>query len=104
MADEPMKIPGPDHPISIDANRSRVVVIVAGYVVADTREALTLGEAHYCVTASVRLQVETDKFLDQEVDEQPPANGQLAAERVQRIGGKRRHGEVGENFHEPSFL
>jgi hypothetical protein len=54
--------------------------------------------------ASVRLQVETDEFLDQEVDEQPPANGQLAAERVQHTDGKRGHGEVGENFHEPSFL
>jgi hypothetical protein len=28
MADKPMKIPGPDHPISIEANPSRVVVKV----------------------------------------------------------------------------
>src|SRR3984893_3935135 len=47
MADKPMKIPGPDHPISIDANPSRVVVAVGGKVIADTRDALTLREASY---------------------------------------------------------
>ena len=47
MTYKPMKIPGPDHPISIDANPSRVVVTVAGKVIADTRNALTLREASY---------------------------------------------------------
>ena len=47
MADKPMKIPGPDHPISIEANLSRVVVTVGGRVIADTRAALTLREASY---------------------------------------------------------
>jgi uncharacterized protein (DUF427 family) len=42
-----MKIPGPDHPISIVANPSRVVVKVGGKVIADTIEALTLTEAAY---------------------------------------------------------
>jgi uncharacterized protein (DUF427 family) len=44
---KPMKIPGPEHPISVERNPSRVVVAVAGRVIADTREALTLREAHY---------------------------------------------------------
>jgi uncharacterized protein (DUF427 family) len=47
MADKPMKIPGPDHPISIVANPSRVVVTVGGKAIADTRSALTLREASY---------------------------------------------------------
>jgi uncharacterized protein (DUF427 family) len=47
MADKPMKILGPDHPISIAANPSRVVVTVGGEVIADTRDALTLHEASY---------------------------------------------------------
>jgi uncharacterized protein (DUF427 family) len=47
MTDKPMKIPGPDHPISIDANRSRVVVTAGGKVIADSRDALTLREASY---------------------------------------------------------
>jgi uncharacterized protein (DUF427 family) len=42
-----VKIPGPDHPITIEHNPSRVVVTVAGEVIADTREAWTLREAHY---------------------------------------------------------
>jgi len=44
---KPIKIPGPDHPISVERNPSRIVVSVAGRVVADTREALTLSEARY---------------------------------------------------------
>ena len=42
-----IKIPGPDHPITIERNPARVVVTVAGRVIADTREALTLSEAQY---------------------------------------------------------
>lgn len=44
---KPVKIPGPDHPITIERNPARVVVTVAGRVIADTREALTLNESHY---------------------------------------------------------
>jgi uncharacterized protein (DUF427 family) len=44
---KPIKIPGPDHPITIERNHARIVVLVAGRVVADTREALTLREAAY---------------------------------------------------------
>jgi uncharacterized protein (DUF427 family) len=47
MADKVMKIPGPDHPISIEANPFRVVVEVGGKIIADTRHALTLREASY---------------------------------------------------------
>src|SRR6202158_3464494 len=47
ITDKPMKIPGPDHPITIEANSSRVVVTVGGKAIADTRAALTLREASY---------------------------------------------------------
>ena len=40
-------VPGPDHPITIERHPARVVVTVAGRVVADTREALALREADY---------------------------------------------------------
>ena len=46
-AAKPIKIPGPDHPITIERNPVRILVSVAGRVVADTREALTLREAAY---------------------------------------------------------
>jgi uncharacterized protein (DUF427 family) len=41
------KTPGPDHPITIAENSQRVVVTVAGKVIADTRAAVTLTEASY---------------------------------------------------------
>jgi uncharacterized protein (DUF427 family) len=47
MSDKPIKIPGPDHPITIDRNPARVVIRLGNHVVADTREALTLREASY---------------------------------------------------------
>lgn len=47
MQEKPVKIPGPDHPITIAANPARVVVKAAGRVIADTRAALTLCEARY---------------------------------------------------------
>jgi uncharacterized protein (DUF427 family) len=45
MAAKPIKIPGADHPITIEPNPARIVVSVAGRVIADTRNALTLREA-----------------------------------------------------------
>jgi uncharacterized protein (DUF427 family) len=47
MKEKQIRIPGPDHPISIQHNPARVVVSVAGRVVADTRNALTLREGAY---------------------------------------------------------
>ncbi len=40
-----MRVPGPDHPITIERNPNRVVVRLGGRIVADTRRALTLKEA-----------------------------------------------------------
>lgn len=40
-----MKIPGPDHPITVVPNPKRVRVVFNGRVVADTVRALTLKEA-----------------------------------------------------------
>jgi uncharacterized protein (DUF427 family) len=45
MTDKPIKSPGPDHPILIEPNPSRVVVKVGGKIIADTYDALTLREA-----------------------------------------------------------
>jgi uncharacterized protein (DUF427 family) len=47
MKEKQIKIPGPDHPISIQRNPARVVVSVAGRVIAETRNALTLRESDY---------------------------------------------------------
>ncbi|SNB68495.1 Uncharacterized conserved protein, DUF427 family [Arboricoccus pini] len=47
MADRIVKIPGADHPISIEPSGERIVVTVAGQIVADSRNALVLREADY---------------------------------------------------------
>ena len=47
MATKEMRLPGPDHPITVEPCPARVVVMVAGRVVADSRHALTLREAGY---------------------------------------------------------
>ena len=47
MTKRTVKIPGPDHPISIQPNRGRVVVTLGERVIADTCEALILREASY---------------------------------------------------------
>lgn len=42
-----MKLPGPDHPITIARNGGRVRVSFAGKTIAETANALTLKEASY---------------------------------------------------------
>jgi len=45
--DRQMKIPGPDHPITIAANDKRVTISAAGKTIVETHAALTLKEASY---------------------------------------------------------
>lgn len=47
MNSRPVKIPGPDHPITITTAGEHITVTVGGRCIADTREALTLNEAAY---------------------------------------------------------
>lgn len=47
METKSIKLPGSDHPITIEPNPARVAVSVAGRTIADTRSALTLKEASY---------------------------------------------------------
>ncbi|HUO23783.1 MAG TPA: DUF427 domain-containing protein [Caulobacteraceae bacterium] len=47
MPDRAIKIPGPDHPITVVVNPRRVVVKLGGRTIADTTRALTLQESSY---------------------------------------------------------
>ena len=47
METKVIKRPGPDHPITIEPNPARVIVSVAGRIIADTQNAFTLREASY---------------------------------------------------------
>jgi uncharacterized protein (DUF427 family) len=42
-----VKIPGPDHPITVAPNPNRIVVRFGGQIVADTKRALTMKESTY---------------------------------------------------------
>jgi uncharacterized protein (DUF427 family) len=55
MTDKPILQPGPEHPIAIERNPARVLVTVAGQVVADTHDALTLREAGYAPVQYIPL-------------------------------------------------
>jgi len=47
MLDRPVKIPSPEHPITIEHTAARVRVTLGEHVLADSRDALTLSEAQY---------------------------------------------------------
>ncbi len=47
MSERAVKIPGPDHPITIEDKQAHVIISAAGKVIADTHEALSLKEASY---------------------------------------------------------
>jgi uncharacterized protein (DUF427 family) len=59
MNGKPIKIPGPDHPITITPTKGQVTGTVNGKRIADTREALTLKEAAYprCNTSRARTSI-----------------------------------------------
>jgi uncharacterized protein (DUF427 family) len=47
VTEKTARIPGPDHPITIDRHPGRIVVTVADKIIADSTAALTLREASY---------------------------------------------------------
>ena len=47
MTAKPVKIPGPEHPITIERSTARITVSLGGRVLADTKDALVLREAAY---------------------------------------------------------
>jgi len=46
-----MKIPGPDHPITLDSAPGRVQALYAGHVIADSADVILLREADYPAVA-----------------------------------------------------
>ncbi|AOI95586.1 DUF427 domain-containing protein [Burkholderia sp. LA-2-3-30-S1-D2] len=85
----PVKSPGPDHPITIEPHPSRVVVKVAGKIVADTRHALALREASYPVVLYVPRE-DADMALLQRTDHATycPYKGDCAYYSIP-VGGER---------------
>jgi len=89
MTAKPIKIPGPDHPISVAPNPARVIVSVAGRVIADTRRALTLKESSYPAVQYIPRQ-DVDMVLLQRTDHATycPYKGECAYYSIP-VGGER---------------
>jgi uncharacterized protein (DUF427 family) len=89
MAEKTIRIPGPDHPITIERNPKRVVVTLGGQVIADTREALALREANYAAVLYVpRKDVAMDALERSETASYCPYKGEASYFSIPS-GGKR---------------
>jgi uncharacterized protein (DUF427 family) len=76
MAAPAHKIPGPDHPISIQPTLDRVVVKFAGEVIAESSRALTLREAKYPPVQYIpRGEVRMDRLVKTEHRSHCPYKG-----------------------------
>jgi uncharacterized protein (DUF427 family) len=94
MSDRQIKIPGPDHPIEIQPNPSRVVVTVGGKVIADTVEALTLSEAgHAAVQYVPRRDVDMTALARSDHTTYCPYKGEASYFSIP-IGGERSRNAV----------
>lgn len=87
-----MKIPGPDHPITIHLNPKRVRALYEGHVIADTGHALLLKEATYkAVQYFPREDVAMDFLSRTELSTHCPYKGDASYYSIARDG------EIAEN-------
>jgi uncharacterized protein (DUF427 family) len=94
MTTKTIKVPSPDHPITIEPNTAWVVVSVAGRVVARTREAFTLREGSYAPVQYIPRK-DVDMSLLQRTDHATycPYKGDCAYYSIP-IGGERSRNAV----------
>ena len=89
MNTRPERIPGPDHPISISHSDGRVLVKVAGHIIADTRAALRLQEASYPAVLYIpRADVDMSKLQRTEHTTYCPYKGDCSYYSIPSGGGK----------------
>ncbi len=92
MNDKPIRIPGPDHPISVERNPKRIVVTLDGKVIADTTAALTLREAAYPAVHYIpRADVAMDALARSDTQSYCPYKGDASYFSIARDG------EIAEN-------
>ncbi len=89
MVERIQKIPDARHPIELHQNSKRVVVTIAGEIVADTTRALALKEASYPVVLYIpREDVDMRRFSKSATQTWCPYKGE-ASYYSSEIGGKR---------------
>ena len=86
---KPVKLPGPDHPITLTPHPARVVVRAGGQVVADTRHAVALREAGYPPVLYVpRDDVDLDQLERTSRTTYCPYKGDAAYYSIPAAGGR----------------
>src|SRR3546814_15066918 len=89
MSARPIRIPGPDHPITIERADGRIVVTVAAQVIADTHDALILREASYPgVLYLPRKDVNTSLLQRPDHQTSCPYQGDCSYYRISLSGGR----------------
>src|ERR1700744_1062137 len=88
MSTRTPKLPGPDHPISIEAAGQRVVVTAGDTLLADTADALALREAGYPAILYVpRADVDAARLQPSETHTYCPYKGDASYASVQTDDG-----------------
>ena len=89
MIEKTIKLPSPNHPITIEPASKRVVVTLGGGSVADTVEALVLREANYPPVQYIpRKDVDMSALVRSETTSYCPYKGQASYFSIP-TGGKR---------------
>jgi|SRR5579883_353423 len=89
MVDRKIKIPTPEHPITIERNPKRVIVTLNGRTIADTTAALTLREAQYAAVQYIPRQgVDMTALVRSETRTYCPYKGEASYFSIV-VGGKR---------------
>lgn len=88
MTEKTVKLPGPDHPITIDPASKRVVVTLGNRTVADTIRALTLRETNYPAVLYIpRNDVDMSALVRSETTSYCPYKGEASYFSI-AFGGK----------------
>jgi uncharacterized protein (DUF427 family) len=86
---KPIRLPGPDHPITIEPNPARVLVRAGEEILADTRAALTLREAGYPAVQYIPLaDVERSLLEPSEHSSYCPFKGEASYYSVPSLGAQ----------------
>ncbi|MCK2241459.1 MULTISPECIES: DUF427 domain-containing protein [unclassified Crossiella] len=87
MAEKKVLEPGPDHPITIEPHRGRVVVLAGDTVLADTSAALTLRESTYPAVLYIpRADTKVENLARTEQSTYCPYKGEAAYFSVPALG------------------
>ncbi len=87
-ASKTIKQPGPDHPITIERSPMRVTISIAGKVIADTKQALSLRESTYPAVLYIPREDVDMKLLDRtDHSSHCPYKGDASYYSIPAIGG-----------------